>query len=53
MGKDRRTPEEKAAWKSGEFTAKEAREAGMSKAEMNRQRAEAERELGNPLAPEK
>lgn len=53
MAKDKRTPQEKAAWKGGEFSAKEAREAGMTKAEMNKARADQERELGNPLAPEK
>lgn len=49
--KDNRTPEEKAAWEAGEFTEEEARDAGMSQAEMNQARAEQERELGNDLAP--
>jgi hypothetical protein len=53
MTRDKRAPQEKAAWKAGEFSAKEAKEAGMTKAEMNRTRAEQEKELGNPLAPEK
>ena len=53
MVKDKRTPKEKAAWKAGEFTAEEAREAGMSTAEMNQAREGQERDLGNPLAPEK
>jgi hypothetical protein len=49
--KDPRTPEEKAAWEAGEFTEKEAAEAGMTKEEMNAARAQQEGELGNPLAP--
>lgn len=34
--------------KNGEFSEEEAREAGMSREEMNRARAEQEAELGNP-----
>lgn len=50
-GRDDRTAAEKAAWKAGEFTDAEAAELGTSAAELNRQREEAERELGNDLAP--
>ena len=53
MAKDKRTPAEKAAWRKGEFTEKEARAMGLTKAEANKAREEQERELGNPLAPEK
>ena len=49
--KDKRTPKEKADWNKGEFSAEEAKAAGMTKAEINKARAEQERELGNELAP--
>jgi hypothetical protein len=51
MAKDERTPEEKAAWKAGEFTAEEAAAVGSTADKLNQQRTEAEQELGNPLAP--
>lgn len=51
MAKDDRTPEEKAAWEAGRFTQAEAAAVGSDADTLNRQRAEAERELGNPLAP--
>lgn len=51
MGKDKRSKEEKKDWDKGKFTKAEAKEAGMSQKEMNKARAEQERELGNPLAP--
>lgn len=50
--RDGRTPAERAAWKAGEFTEQEAAEMGMTAKEANRLRAQAERELGNPLAPD-
>lgn len=49
--KDNRTPEEKAAWKAGEFTADEAAASGLTREQANKAREEQERELGNPLAP--
>lgn len=49
--KDDRSAEEKAAWKAGEFTEQETRDAGQDRNAMNKQREQDERELGNPLAP--
>lgn len=51
MGRDKRTPEEKAAWEAGKFTEAEAAAAGTTAAELNAAREEGERDAGNPSAP--
>lgn len=51
MARDDRTEAEKAEWEAGKFTEEEAAEVGSTAAELNRQREQAERELGNELAP--
>jgi hypothetical protein len=49
--KDHRNAQEKADWKAGEFTEEDAAGTDTSAEELNRQRAEGERQAGNPLAP--
>lgn len=52
MGKkDDRSKAEREAWEAGAFTEAEAAEVGTTAAKLNEQRAQAERELGNELAP--